>query len=126
MLIGDDVAARVDDDAGAHAVDAVQRRRRRKFVRGGALDGPLAVDIDDGALDAIDDIDNRGAPRRAGVFGSAGPRGQEKNAERDEEHDCQLPLRPVALFPWIDLVEVQAHGVPSRQRIRGSLQSVIS
>ena len=33
VVVGDDVAARIDDDAGAHAVDAVLGRRRRRALR---------------------------------------------------------------------------------------------
>src|SRR5262249_10604521 len=59
VLVRYDVAARVDDDAGAHAVDAVLRRgQREQLVGGRALDGAFAVDVDDGGPDALDHIDD--------------------------------------------------------------------
>ncbi len=60
MMVRHDVAARVDDDAGAHAVDAALRRRDAKLLGGrGRLHGAFAVDVDDGTADALDESDDR-------------------------------------------------------------------
>ena len=67
VLVGDDVAAGIDDDAGAHAVD-------RFAAMGGENASPatppasaLAVDVDDGPLDALDRRDDGGSARTVRV-----------------------------------------------------------
>ncbi len=61
MIIGDDVAARVDDDAGAHAVDAmlcqIEIEILLAVVEG---NGPFAVNVDHRSLDPLDHFDQRG------------------------------------------------------------------
>ena len=59
MVIGDDVAAMVDDDARAHAIDAVLRGRHGEGVaRSHIVHGALAMDINDRSLHPLDEIDN--------------------------------------------------------------------
>src|SRR5262249_46037583 len=59
MVVRHDVAARVDEDAGPHAVDAVLGRGLGEELFGlVALDGAFAVDVDDGAPDTFDDLDD--------------------------------------------------------------------
>ena len=59
VVVGDQVAARVDDDAGAHAVDAAGGGGQRIDVGGSRGEVPLAVDVDDGSLDAVDGGDDQ-------------------------------------------------------------------
>src|SRR5438094_10601763 len=62
VLIGDDVATRIDDDAGAHAVDAVLGRRVGKQLLGRrAADGAFAVDVDHGGANPLNYFDDGGA-----------------------------------------------------------------
>ena len=58
VVVGEDVAARVEDDAGAHAVDALRLNRLAERVVGRGVDGPLAVDVDDRRLDLVVNVDD--------------------------------------------------------------------
>ena len=61
VLVGDEIAARIDQDAGAHAVDAVLRGSvGKEFLGGRSADRALAVDIDHGGAHALDDLDDGG------------------------------------------------------------------
>ena len=62
VVVGDDVAAGVDDDAGAHAVDAAAGCGATSSFSvevAGVGDGPLAVDVDDRRLDPFDHLHGR-------------------------------------------------------------------
>src|SRR5690606_11321941 len=59
VRVGEDVAAFIDDQAGAHAVDAAGRLRQ--IVTGGLDDGFLALDIDDGWRRLLHGFDDGGA-----------------------------------------------------------------
>ena len=65
VVVGEDVAARVDDDAGAHAVDLPHRRRRSRARRFGPH-GLAAVDVDDRGLGLLDGPDDRRVAQLAG------------------------------------------------------------
>ena len=68
VVVGDDVAARVEQHPGAHAVDAVLRGGERKeLLRGGPHDRAFAVDVDDGAAGALDRFNHRRPARLAGM-----------------------------------------------------------
>ena len=54
--VREDVAARVEDDAGAHAVDALRLHRLAERVIGRRADRPLAVDVDHRRLDLVVDV----------------------------------------------------------------------
>ena len=76
VVVGDDVAPLVDDDAGAHAVDLAVAAGGEEGVAGG---GPfLAVDVDGGgagAADGADGVGDAGVVVADGGGGAAAPRG---------------------------------------------------
>src|SRR5262249_27323720 len=99
VVVGDDVAAGVGDDAGAHGVDGAGGGVEGvQLVSGRLGDGALGVDVDDGVFNLFDDFDDR---RAAGVAGAEGgqarcvrPRGG--GGGQGGEAQAQRPNAPAA------------------------------
>src|SRR6266851_3832389 len=108
-MIRDDVAARVEQHARAHAVDAILRRGQgKKFLGGRPHYCAFAVDVDDGRPDTRNGFDHRGAP------GFAGPRRAYPESNGSESAGENDPTRQADRSPGISVVLrwLRIHGVP--------------
>ena len=83
VVIGQDVAALVDDDAGAHAVDVLRLAAAKAFFA--RAEGLLAVDVDDRRPSLLDELDGRGATHFRAV--SRIRRRPGENAHRNAIHN---------------------------------------